>query len=246
MRPAARACSSCSLGLGFCLVYLIGMRPTRGVAAVPGHDPDRPGRGPVRGRLARAAGRVQLDRRLLAGGAGAAGRVALVPRSIAVAAAAARLRHSAAWRCWRMASWPPRPRSPRAEAWRAAGFGSSPFADTVTLDAPIAAGQTFSVNNSSGRTTIRTGSGPDVHVVATKHYSLGGQAPDVRLTPGGSGVSLDASNTNDRFPFGGSSSVDYVIEVPATVAGQGAIGQRPGRNRRRQRRRSGRDRVGFA
>jgi hypothetical protein len=99
-----------------------------------------------------------------------------------------------------------------------AGFSSSPFVDTVTLDAPIAAGQTFSVNNSSGRTTIRTASGPDVHVIATKHYSLGGHAPDVRLTPSGSGVSLDASNTNERFPFGGSSSLDYVIEVPASVA----------------------------
>jgi hypothetical protein len=109
----------------------------------------------------------------------------------------------------------------------APGFGSSPFADTVTLDAPISSGQTFSVNNSGGRTTIQTGGGPDVHVVATKHYSLGGHAPDVRLTPGSGGVSLDASNTNEHFPFGGSSSVDYAVEVPpsVTVKAQSGSGQ---------------------
>jgi hypothetical protein len=105
-----------------------------------------------------------------------------------------------------------------AQTGFAPGSGSSPFSDTVTLDAPITSGQTFSVNNSSGRTTIHTASGPNVHVVATKHYNLGGQAPDVRLTPGGSGVSLDVSNTTGRFPFGGSSSVDYAIEVPSAVA----------------------------
>jgi hypothetical protein len=109
----------------------------------------------------------------------------------------------------------------------APGFGSSPFADTVTLDAPITAGQTFSVNNSSGRTTIHTGSSPNIHVVATKRYSLGGHAPEVRLTPDSSGVSLDASNTSRSFPFGGSSSVDYAIEVPPSVGvkAQSASGQ---------------------
>jgi DUF4097 and DUF4098 domain-containing protein YvlB len=54
-------------------------------------------------------------------------------------------------------------------------------------------------------------------VVATKRYSLGGHAPEVRLTPDSSGVSLDASNTSRSFPFGGSSSVDYTIEVPSSV-----------------------------
>jgi hypothetical protein len=109
----------------------------------------------------------------------------------------------------------------------APGFGSSPFGDTVTLDAPIAAGQTFAVNNASGRTTIRSGSGPNVHVVATKHHSLGGHAPDVRLTPGDSGVTLEASNITRGFPFGGSSSVDYAIEVPSSVGvkAQSASGQ---------------------
>jgi hypothetical protein len=107
------------------------------------------------------------------------------------------------------------------------GFSSSPFVDTVTLDAPITAGQMFSVSNSGGRTTIRTASGSNVHVIATKHYSLGGHAPDVLLTPSGSGVTLDASNTNERFPFGGSSSVDYVIEVPPSVAVKAQSGSGP-------------------
>jgi hypothetical protein len=109
----------------------------------------------------------------------------------------------------------------------APGFGSSPFADTVTLEAPLAAGQTFSVNNPSGRTTIHTGSSPNIHVVATRHNSLGGHAPDVRLTPADSGVTLEASNITRGFPFGGSSSVDYAIEVPASVGvkAQSASGQ---------------------
>ena len=39
----------------------------------------------------------------------------------------------------------------------AASFGPSPFADSVTLDLPIAAGQTFSVDNPSGQTTVHAG-----------------------------------------------------------------------------------------
>jgi hypothetical protein len=102
----------------------------------------------------------------------------------------------------------------------AAGFGSSPFAETITLDAPITAGQTFNVDNSSGPTTVRAGTSSNVHVVATKHYSVGGKGMDVRLTPDASGVSLSTSNPGRQFPFGlgGSSGwVEYAIEVPATV-----------------------------
>jgi hypothetical protein len=99
----------------------------------------------------------------------------------------------------------------------AASFGPSPFADTVTLDAPIASGATFSVDNPNGRTTIHAGNSSTVHVVATKHYSIGGQAPDVHLTQAGNGVMLSSSNPRS-FPFGGSSSwVEYSIEVPANV-----------------------------
>jgi Putative adhesin len=97
------------------------------------------------------------------------------------------------------------------------GFGASPFADTVKLDEPIAAGQTFSVNNPNGRTTIRVGAGSTVNVIATRHRSLGGQDPAVRLSPVPTGVSLDASTTGGRFPFGGSSWVEYVVEVPPSV-----------------------------
>ncbi|MCA1644072.1 MAG: DUF4097 domain-containing protein [Chloroflexi bacterium] len=100
-----------------------------------------------------------------------------------------------------------------------ANFGSSPFADSVTLEAPIAAGQTFTVNNPSGRITIHgSSSSTTVHVVATRHFGFNGQGPDIRLTPTDSGVSLDASSTNGRVPFGGSSSVEYTIDVPAAVA----------------------------
>src|SRR5439155_4872044 len=85
-----------------------------------------------------------------------------------------------------------------------ANFGRSPFAETVTLDSPIAAGQTLSVNNSDGRTTIHGGSSSsNVHVVATKHFGFNGQAPDVRLTPTANGVSVDRPGSSSRFPFGG-------------------------------------------
>jgi hypothetical protein len=98
----------------------------------------------------------------------------------------------------------------------AATFSTSPFADTVTLDAPLSDGQTLAVNNPNGRTTIRGSSRINVHVVATKRYNLGGDVPEVRLTPGSTGLSLDASTSGGRhFPFGGWNSVDYAIEVPA-------------------------------
>jgi len=97
------------------------------------------------------------------------------------------------------------------------GFGPAPFADTVTLEAPIAAGQAFVVDNSSGNTTIHAGRGSTIHVEAARHYRMGGQAPEVRLTPRGDGVTLESSNARGRFPFGDSSSVDYTVELPAGV-----------------------------
>ena len=100
----------------------------------------------------------------------------------------------------------------------AGGFGPSPFAETVTLELPIADGQTFSVDNPTGHTSVHAGTGSNVHVEATKHYAVGGQAPDVRLTPDGSGVNLSVSNAHRQFPFGGSNSwVDYAIEVAPAV-----------------------------
>jgi hypothetical protein len=97
------------------------------------------------------------------------------------------------------------------------GFGSSPFTDTVTLDQPISPGQTLAVNNTSGSTTIHGGSGSTVHVVATRHYRFGGQPPEVQLTPSSSGLNLDASSRRGRFLFGDSSSVEYTIDLPAGV-----------------------------
>jgi hypothetical protein len=99
----------------------------------------------------------------------------------------------------------------------ASSFGSSPFSDTITLDQPMSPGQALVVSNTSGRTTIRGGSGSSVHVVATRHYSFAGQPPDVQLTPSSNGFNLDASSRRGRFPFGDSSSVDYTIDLPAGV-----------------------------
>jgi hypothetical protein len=97
-------------------------------------------------------------------------------------------------------------------------FGGSPFVDTISLDAPIPAGQTFTVDNPNSRTTIHGGSDSGVHVVATRHFNIGGNPPDVRLNPSSGGLSLDAPVSNaGHFPFGHSSSVEYAIEVPPGV-----------------------------
>jgi len=96
-----------------------------------------------------------------------------------------------------------------------ADFGHAPYSDTITLDQPIAAGETFNVTNSSGRTTIRVGSGNSVHVVATRRFWVQGQPPDVNLTPAASSVSLEMPTA--RNAFGHDATVDYAIEVPAGV-----------------------------
>jgi Toastrack DUF4097 len=95
-----------------------------------------------------------------------------------------------------------------------ANFGT-PYSDTITLEQPIASGDTFNVNNSSGRTSVRVGAADTVHVVATRHFSVQGQPPEVRLTPGARSVSLDIPE--NRPTFGQGSWVDYAIEVPAGV-----------------------------
>ena len=97
----------------------------------------------------------------------------------------------------------------------APSFGTSPFADTVTLDQPIGANQTLTVNNQSGHTSVRANADTSsVHVVATRHFSVAGQGPEVRLNPSGDGLYLDA-NTTFRGFFTGPSWVDYQIELPA-------------------------------
>src|SRR6202011_4329435 len=97
------------------------------------------------------------------------------------------------------------------------GFGPAPIMDTITLDAAIQSGQTFTVDNPNARPTINAGSGSNVHVVATRHYSVAGQGPDVRLSPDGNGVTLGATSVRGDFPFGGKSWVDYAVQVPAGV-----------------------------
>ncbi|MBV9544703.1 MAG: DUF4097 family beta strand repeat protein, partial [Chloroflexi bacterium] len=88
------------------------------------------------------------------------------------------------------------------------------------LVAPINAGQTLTVSNPSGATTVRVGADPStVHVVATRHFSVGGRGPTVTLTPSADGVSLQSSSPGGGFfQFAGASSVDYAIEVPAAIA----------------------------
>jgi len=99
-----------------------------------------------------------------------------------------------------------------------ANFGAPPFAETITLDSPITAGQTFNVNNPSGRTTIRGSSiSSTVHVVATRRFSISGHAQDVHFTPTENGISLDAPGPSGRSPFSGPNWVDYTIDVPAAV-----------------------------
>jgi hypothetical protein len=95
-------------------------------------------------------------------------------------------------------------------------FGTPALTETVDLAVPIGADQTFRVNNPNGRTAIRAGGGAEVRVVATKRFWSPEQAPDVRLTPGAGGVTLEAT-TSGGFPFGNAARVDYVVEVPAGV-----------------------------
>jgi Putative adhesin len=97
---------------------------------------------------------------------------------------------------------------------------SSQFADTTTLEAPISAGQTLTVSNASGTTTLRGGSGTSVHVVANRHVGLAGQPPEVSLTPEGNGLTLAATDRGRGGflqPFGGQGSIDYTIDVPSGV-----------------------------
>ncbi len=94
--------------------------------------------------------------------------------------------------------------------------GASPFPESVDMSMPISPGQTFTVNNSSGRTTIRGGSGTEVHVVVSRRFGFGGFGgfggpnPDARLVQTADGVGLDAS--------GAGRSLDYTIDLPASAA----------------------------
>jgi hypothetical protein len=101
----------------------------------------------------------------------------------------------------------------------APGSGSAPFADTITLEQPISSGQTLTVTNANGQTSIHGSDGQTVHVSAARHLAIGGQGPDPQLTPNASGLTL-ASTTTGRGGalFGDASSVDYTVEVPAGVA----------------------------
>ena len=94
-------------------------------------------------------------------------------------------------------------------------FGT-PYSDEITLDQPIDAGQTFTVNNATGRTVIHGGSGSGVHVIARLHYWTQDNPPAVQLSPRDDGVALELPDLG-RPRFGPGSSVDFEIEVPDGV-----------------------------
>jgi hypothetical protein len=99
------------------------------------------------------------------------------------------------------------------------GFGSTPFAATLNLSEPIAAGQTLIISNTNGPTIVHGGNGQTVDVVADRHFATGGQGPDVQLTPSDNGWTLGSTTTGrGRSLFGDASYVGYEVEVPAGVA----------------------------
>jgi hypothetical protein len=97
-----------------------------------------------------------------------------------------------------------------------ARFGGTPFNDEITLERPIAAGETFTVTNPNGRTVIQGRDGSTVRVLARRHFWVDGQPPEVRLDAQTGGVVLSLPELG-RPTFGPGSSVDFDIEVPANV-----------------------------
>jgi hypothetical protein len=101
----------------------------------------------------------------------------------------------------------------------APGFGSAPFADTIERNEPISAGQTLTITNTNGPTIVHGSDGGTVHVVASRHFAIGGQGPDVQLTPTANGWNLGSTTTGrGGWLFGDASWVQYQVEVPAGVA----------------------------
>ncbi|HEX5506399.1 MAG TPA: DUF4097 family beta strand repeat-containing protein [Thermomicrobiales bacterium] len=98
-----------------------------------------------------------------------------------------------------------------------AGPLGAPITETVTLQGPLAAGQTLHISNTSGRTTVRAAAVHEVSVTATKHRWTRDQSLDVRLTPGADGLTLAADASPAAF-LGNRPYADYVIEVPAAAA----------------------------
>jgi hypothetical protein len=96
------------------------------------------------------------------------------------------------------------------------GFGGTPYTDTIVLEQPILADQTFRVSNPNGRTTIRTAVVDTVHVEAARHFGVPDHPPEVKLVQRDQGLSLEIENLG-RGPFGGSNRVEFDVVVPATV-----------------------------
>lgn len=97
------------------------------------------------------------------------------------------------------------------------GFRGAPN-ETVNLNAPIRPGDTLRVINPNGRTVIRGGNFTEVRVKADQFYSIAGQRPEIRMTPGINDVTV-VINTGPRGSFfaGNSNRVDLTIELPANA-----------------------------
>ncbi len=88
--------------------------------------------------------------------------------------------------------------------------GNPPIRDTVSLSAPTTSIGSIRLANSSGTTVVRSTTGSDVTVQATRHYWAANQAPDVQLVSS-NGV-LDVQAAADLGTY-----IDYTIDVPAAL-----------------------------
>jgi hypothetical protein len=98
-----------------------------------------------------------------------------------------------------------------------AGFGPAPFADTLVQSAPLGSGQTLSISNPSGQTIVRAAAVSTVSVSAVRHFGSSSSVPQVQLVQTADGLALSSSGGSGPWPFGGSASVDYDVEVPTSA-----------------------------
>lgn len=129
------------------------------------------------------------------------GLIGLILSAVLVVAANAALPMSGAF--WRNPGW----MMPNIT------LGRSPVVGTVNLGAPLGATDTFIVNASAGRVTMRPSATGEVRVTATKHGWPSAPVVDVRLLPGNGNLTLEEVRTT-VMPFG-SGYADFDIEVPA-------------------------------
>jgi Toastrack DUF4097 len=99
--------------------------------------------------------------------------------------------------------------------WNPSLFGNPPLQDVVTVSAPMGSFDSVQLVNPSGTTVIRSTSGSEVRVQATRHYWTPEQAQDVRLVP--LATSLAVETTPISFGPGPAPYIDYVIDAPTAL-----------------------------